>query len=73
MILGRMIDVDLWEAMIGRMGHCMPWQHCFSSGNIVAGASFGSSRSQPIVLPSFISFCEFLPGSGFFWHPAKRG
>jgi hypothetical protein len=26
---------------------------------------------HPIILSSFISFCEFIPESGLFWHPAK--
>jgi hypothetical protein len=73
MILGKMIDVAVWEAVIDGSGLCVPWQHCFSPGNIAAGAYLGRSRPQPIILPSFIFFCEFLPGSGFFWHPAKRG
>jgi hypothetical protein len=71
MIPGRMIDMVVWEALMGGPGLCVPWQHCFSSGNIVVGACFGCSGSQHIILPSFISFCEFLPGSGFLWHPAK--
>jgi hypothetical protein len=68
-----MIDVVVWEEVIGGPGLCVPWQHYFSPNNIVAGACFGHSRPQHIILPSFISFCEFLPGSGFFWHPAKQG
>jgi hypothetical protein len=64
-----MTDVVVWEAMIGGPGLCVPWQLFFSPGNIVAGACFGHSRPQPIILPSFISFHEFL--SGFFWYPAK--
>jgi hypothetical protein len=26
-----MIDVVVWEAVIGGPGLCVPWQHCFSS------------------------------------------
>jgi hypothetical protein len=73
MILGKMIDVVMWEAVTGGPGLCVPWQLCFLPSNIVAGACFGYSKSQPIILPSFISFCEFLTGSEFFCHPAKRG
>jgi hypothetical protein len=70
---GRMMDVVVWETVICGPGLCVPWQHCFSSGNIVAGACFGRSGPQPTVPPSFISFREFIPGSELFWHPEKRG
>jgi hypothetical protein len=43
----------------------------FSYCNTVAGACFGLSRPHPIILPNFISYFEFLPGLGFFWHPAR--
>jgi hypothetical protein len=38
MILGKMMDVVV---VIGGPGICMPWQHCFSPSNTVAGACFG--------------------------------
>jgi hypothetical protein len=66
-----MIDVVVWEAVISVPGLCVLWQHFFSPGYIISGACFGRSMPQRIILPSFISFYEFLPGSGFFWDPAN--
>jgi hypothetical protein len=63
MMLGTMCEA----VILGGPGLCVPWQHCFSSGNIVAGACFGHSEPH---LPTFISFYELIPGSGFFWHSA---
>jgi hypothetical protein len=71
MILDSMIDVVLWEAVIVGPGLFMLWQQCFSSGSNVAGACFGRLEPQSITLPTFIPFCELIPGSGFFWYPAK--
>jgi hypothetical protein len=69
MILGRMIDMVVWEVvMLSGPGLCVPWQHCFSSGNIGPDACFGHSGPQPIIIPSFISFCELIPRLGIFWH-----
>jgi hypothetical protein len=51
-----MIDVVVCEAVIGGSGLCVPWQHCFSFGSIVAGGCFGRLGPQPIMLLSFISF-----------------
>jgi hypothetical protein len=45
MILGRMIDVVVWEAVIGGPGLCVPWQLCFLPGNIGAGTCFGTSKA----------------------------
>jgi hypothetical protein len=72
MILGRMTDMVVWETVISGSGHSVPQQHCFLSGNIFAGACYGCSGPQPMILQSFISFCEFLPRLGFFWHLAKH-
>jgi hypothetical protein len=74
MILGRFIDVVVWEAVVlSGPGLYVPWQTCFSSGNIGAGPWFGHSGPQPVILPILISFCELIPGSEFFWHSAKWG
>jgi hypothetical protein len=41
MMFGKMIDMVVWEAVVGEQGICVHWQHSFFSGNIVAGAFFG--------------------------------
>jgi hypothetical protein len=71
MVIGKLMDVVVWEAVICGPGLRVLWQHCFLSGNIVAGACFGHSGPQRITPPGLISCCEFIPGSGLFWHPAK--
>jgi hypothetical protein len=72
--LDRKIDKVVWEAVIlSGPVRCVPWKHCFSSGNISPRACFGHSGPQSLIPISFISFCELIPGSGIFCHSEKWG
>jgi hypothetical protein len=72
MMLGRILGVMVWGAVIGGPGTLCALATLLLIWQIVAACS-GGLGLQHVIVPSFISFCELIPGSRFFWHSAEQG